>query len=129
MPRAQARGTLAVGELAQELAERGRRAYLAEQPGHPAGADQVQIVDTVRPAAIPAKIEVILRAGFTPVDFTRVAPITTLLEISSDNPACSASAITGTNPEHDTRFSSSNENWARAQPSGQLHRQCLLGPR
>jgi hypothetical protein len=63
-------------------------------------------------------IEVILPAGFTPADFTLVALITTLLEISPDRPARSASAITGINPAHDTRFSSSNSGCSRDQPSG-----------
>jgi hypothetical protein len=63
-------------------------------------------------------IEVNLPAGFTPADFTLVAWTATLLEISSDRPARSASAITGTNPAYDTRFSSSNSGCARDQPSG-----------
>src|SRR6266508_4720038 len=70
------------------------------------------------PAAIPAMIEVTLPAGFTPADLTLVAWTATLLEISSDRPACSASAITGTNPAYDTRLSSSNKGCARDQPSG-----------
>jgi hypothetical protein len=63
-------------------------------------------------------IAVNLPAGFTPADLTRVALTATLLEISSDKPARSASAITGTRPAHDTRFSSSNCGCARDQPSG-----------
>jgi hypothetical protein len=70
------------------------------------------------PAAIPAMIEVSLPAGFAPADFTLVAPIATLPEISSDRPACWASAITGTSPAYDTRLSSSNSGCARDQPSG-----------
>src|SRR3990170_3949893 len=38
--------------------------------------------------------------------------------ISSDSPACSANAITGTIPACDTRLSSSNSGCARDQPSG-----------
>ena len=37
-----------MGELAQELPQRGRRIHPAEQPRHPAGADHVQVVDAVR---------------------------------------------------------------------------------
>jgi hypothetical protein len=69
------------------------------------------------PAAIPAMIDVSLPAGFTPAETTRVArgSIATLLAISSDRPARSASPITGTSPAHDTRFSSSKTGTARDQ--------------
>jgi hypothetical protein len=63
-------------------------------------------------------IEVNLRAGFDPADLTLVTLIDTLPAINSDNPARSVNAITGTNPAHDTRFSSSNSGCARRQPSG-----------
>jgi hypothetical protein len=56
-------------------------------------------------------IEVSLPAGFTAAEATRVEfrrSNVTRWSINSDNPACSASAITGTRPAHDTRFSSSN---------------------
>jgi hypothetical protein len=53
-------------------------------------------------------IEVIFPAGFAPAEATLAALIATLAEISSDSPARSASAITGTRPANDTRFSSSN---------------------
>ncbi len=65
------------------------------------------------PAAIPAMIDVTLPAGFTAADFTLVVEIATRSAISSDRPACSASAITATRPAHDTRFSSSNKGVAR----------------
>ena len=67
------------------------------------------------PAAIPATIEVSLPAGFTAADLTLLVLIATLAEISSDRPALSASAITGTRPAHDTRFSSSNSGAAADQ--------------
>jgi hypothetical protein len=70
------------------------------------------------PAAIPAMIEVSLPSGFTPADFTLVVVIATRSVISSDRPACSASAITGTKPANDTRFSSSNSTVVRDQPCG-----------
>src|SRR6266508_4063295 len=70
------------------------------------------------PAAIPAMIEVSLPAGFAPAEATRVAVIATLVEISSDRPASSASAITGASPTHDTRSSSSNCGVALDHPSG-----------
>ena len=44
---------MAVGELAQQLAERGRGIHAAEQPAHPTAADQVQIVDAVRAGRHP----------------------------------------------------------------------------
>ena len=56
------------------------------------------------PAAIPAMIEVSFPAGFTPAEATRVVPSSTRSAISSDSPACSANAITGTSPAHDTRL-------------------------
>ena len=59
------------------------------------------------PAAIPAMIVVIFPAGFTPAEATRTESNETRSLTSWDRPACSASAITGTNPAHDTRFSSS----------------------
>ncbi len=37
-----------IDELAQELAQRGRRVHAAEQPRHPTRTDQTQIVDAVR---------------------------------------------------------------------------------
>ena len=60
------------------------------------------------PAAIPAMIELSFPAGFTPADATRVSPSATRSATSSDSPACSANAITGTSPTYDTRSSSSN---------------------
>jgi hypothetical protein len=45
---------VAVGELPQELTQRGWRVDPAEQPAHPAAADQVQIVDAVRASGHPS---------------------------------------------------------------------------
>jgi hypothetical protein len=70
------------------------------------------------PAAIPATIEVILPAGLDAADLTLVAPIATRSSINSDNPARSASAITGTRPANDTKFTSSNSGTARHEPCG-----------
>ena len=67
------------------------------------------------PAAMPATIVVILPAGFAPAEATTVSLIATLSVTSSDSPACSARAITGTSPAHDTRFSSSNRRAVRDQ--------------
>ncbi len=50
------------------------------------------------PAAIPAITAVSLPAGFTPADRTLIAVIFTRSVTSSDRPAFSASAITGTSP-------------------------------
>ena len=68
------------------------------------------------PAAIPAITEVTLPAGFTAAERTLVVVIATRSVINADNPACSASASTGTRPAHDTRFSSSNIGVARDHP-------------
>jgi hypothetical protein len=65
-------------------------------------------------------IEVSLPAGFTAADLTLLCLIATLAEISSDRPACSASAITGTRPAHDTKCSSSKIGVARDQPCDSL---------
>ncbi len=68
------------------------------------------------PAAIPAMIEVSLPAGLAVADRSRDPRNLTLLEISSDSPARSANAITGTSPACDTRLASSNRASARDQP-------------
>src|SRR3954452_17483524 len=70
------------------------------------------------PAAIPAMIAVSFPGGFTAADLTREDLITTRSVTSSDKPASSASAITGTRPAHDTRLPSSNNGAARDHPSG-----------
>jgi hypothetical protein len=70
------------------------------------------------PAAIPAMIEVSFPAGFTPADLTLDDLNRTRCSISADNPARSASPITGTRPANDTRCSSSNTGVARNHTSG-----------
>ncbi len=65
------------------------------------------------PAAIPAMIELSFPAGFTAADFTLVCLIATRPATSSDSPARSASAITGTSPAHDTKLVSSNNGVTR----------------
>ena len=60
------------------------------------------------PAAMPATIEVIFPAGFTPVEGIGGSVICTASATRSCSPVPSASRITGTRPAHDTRFSSSN---------------------
>ena len=81
------------------------------------------------PAAIPAMIEVILPAGFTPADSTRTVLISSRCASSPDRPARSARAITGTSPANDTRFSSSNTGVARDHTSGSFTISALwLGP-
>src|SRR3954454_21684531 len=63
------------------------------------------------PETIPAMIEVTLPAGFVPAEATRGATEArvTFWATSSESPACSANAITGTRPASDTRLSSSNK--------------------
>src|SRR6266487_1650582 len=68
------------------------------------------------PAAMPATTEVILPAGFTPVDGIGGSRICTASATRSCRPVSSASRITGTRPAHDTRFSSSN--WIAARRHG-----------
>jgi hypothetical protein len=65
------------------------------------------------PTHIPATTDVNFPAGFTPADRTRTLPSRTLSAISSDRPACSANASTGTSPAADTKFRSSNTAVAR----------------
>jgi hypothetical protein len=47
-------------------------------------------------------------AGLAAPDFTRIEVMRILLSNNRVKPACSARAITGTRPAHDTRLSSSN---------------------
>jgi hypothetical protein len=65
-----------------------------------------------------ARTQVSFPAGFTPAEATAVAVNDTRSLINSDRPARSASAITGTSPAHDTRFSSSKTGVARDHTSG-----------
>ena len=67
------------------------------------------------PAAIPAMIEVIFPAGFTPADVTLDVLNATRSPISSDRPARSANPITGASPANDTSDSSSKIGVARDQ--------------
>ncbi len=70
------------------------------------------------PAAIPAMIEVIFPAGFTPADATRDDLNPTRSAISPDSPARSARPITGTRPACDTMFASSKTGVARDHSCG-----------
>jgi hypothetical protein len=70
------------------------------------------------PAVIPATIEVIFPAGFTPADLTLVALNRTRSASSSDRPVCSARTNTGASPATDTRLASSNTAVARDHESG-----------
>ena len=97
-----------MSELAEELAQCGRRIHLVEYPLHPAGADLLQVVDAVRAGDHPRDDRGHFPAGFTPAEATRVGPSSTRSATSSESPACSANAITGINPADDTKCSSSN---------------------
>jgi hypothetical protein len=81
------------------------------------------------PAVIPAMIELNFSAGYNPADATRGGSDVNVTRsaTSSDSPACSASAITGTRPAHDTRFSSSN-NGGRRPRVRSVHFHRLLVP-
>src|SRR6185312_15184223 len=73
------------------------------------------------PQAIAATIEVSLPAGLTAPDFTRVDGSTTCSPISRERPDCSASSSTGTNPDADTKFRSSNT----ADPAVNVYDECI----
>jgi hypothetical protein len=107
-----------VGELAQELP----KVAGAYTPPNSSGMPPERITSRSSMlsafAAIPAMIEVSFPAGFTPADATRLDSSLTRSAISSDSPACSANAITGTSPMHDTKCSSSNSGVALDHPSG-----------
>ncbi len=96
-----------VGELPQELAQ-GCGAYTAPKSrGIPPERTTSRSSMLSAPAAIPAMIEVTLPAGFTPAEATRLEAKLSRSATSSDSPACSASAITGASPAHDTKWWSS----------------------
>src|SRR6476646_1710875 len=73
------------------------------------------------PQAIAATIEVSLPAGLIAPDFTRVDGSTTYSPISRERPDCSASSSTGTNPDADTKFCSSNT----ADPAVNVYDECI----
>lgn len=107
---------VAVGELAQELTQRGRGDTALNSRGIPPVRITSRSSMLPAPAAIPATIAVSLPTGFAPAEGTIVSVNATLPATSFDRPARSPSAITGTKPAHDTRLSSSN-NRDRPGPS------------
>ena len=78
------------------------------------------------PASRPAMIDVSFGVGFAAPDLTRSLVNRTCSSNSSDNPACSASSITGTRPAHDTRFASSNTATPRSQACDPCTESALL---
>lgn len=76
------------------------------------------------PAHLPAITLVSLPAGLHPAEGTRVTPNPTFSSISFYNRACSADAITGASPAHDTRFGSSKLTRARDHSWDSTHREC-----
>ena len=60
------------------------------------------------PAHMPATTVASFGAGLAAPDLIRGAAIQTFLSSRRPRPVCSANVITGTNPAHDTRWSSSN---------------------
>ena len=60
------------------------------------------------PAHMPADHRGQLGAGFADPDLIRGAVMCTFSASKRRSPVCSANAITGTSPAHDTRSSSSN---------------------
>ena len=85
-----------------------RQIHLLEQALHPTRADHLQIVDAVCARGHPGNDRTELPGVSSSAETTRVAPSSTRSATSSDSPACSAKAITGTKPASDTRCSSSN---------------------
>ena len=87
---------VAVGERAQERADRRRRPDPVEQPRHPAVAQQIHVVDAVRAGQHPARPR--------PADFSTGFGESTLRCSSSRScsPADSASSSAGTKPAQPT---------------------------
>lgn len=96
---------MAVGELPQELTERGRAYTPAEMHAMPPDRSTSKSSMQSAPAAIPPMIEVSFPTGFTPAERTRVVPILTFEAINSNRPAASARPITGASPACDRRCS------------------------
>jgi hypothetical protein len=102
-------------ELAQQCSHGRGQVDVAEQMCHAARAQQVDIVDAVDAAHIPAIRVRSFGAGFAAPDAILVV-IEIFSESRSDRRVCSADVITGTSPAHETRWSSSNT----ADPSTSL---------
>jgi hypothetical protein len=108
------------GELPQELPHRRGHVDASEQLPHSAGADDIQIIDTVRAARHPGDDRGQLPGRIHPSgsDFRRVHRDADLLADQIGQAARSASSSTGTSPAYDTRSASSNRASARDHPSG-----------
>jgi hypothetical protein len=87
---------MAVGELAEELAQRRWRVHPPNSRRIPPERITSKSSMVSASAAIPARIEVNFPAGFTPAEATLVDLIATRCSISSDSPARSANPINGT---------------------------------
>ena len=77
------------------------------------------------PAHIPAIRVASFGAGLADPDLILGSAMWTFSANNSGRPVCSASAITGTSPAHDTRLSSSNTAESRGELVRHLHRKCL----
>ena len=100
---------VAVGERPQQLPDGCVGINFAEHLSHTAGT-RISSTSAMlsAPAHIPAINEVSFPAGFTPAERTFVGRNTSFVAISSDSPACFASARPGARPAHDTKSGSLN---------------------
>jgi hypothetical protein len=74
------------GERDQMLAQHGGSGVdPAEQPLHPTGVHDIEVVDTVRPAAIPAMIDISFGVALAAAALTR----------SQENRTCSSNSLGG----------------------------------
>lgn len=121
--------TLAVGGLVQELAHRGRRVHLVDDPRGPTAADHLQRVDAVRAGDHPRHdgrhlaCQVHSRRGHpSRASATRSAT-------DSDSPACSANAFTGTRPSirHEVLLIQERGSSSRGPCLRSFRCQCLVG--
>ena len=114
------------GELAQQGSHGGGGIHPVEEGFHATGADQVDIVDVVRAGAHPRDQggQFRGRVGCPGLDPRRARCESCCPTTVSDR-LCSARAITGTRPAHDTRLSSSNTAESAAERVGHLHWKCL----
>jgi hypothetical protein len=78
------------------------------------------------PASRPPMIDVSFGVGFAAPERTNSLVNATCSSNNSDNPVCSASSSTGTNPAHDTKFMSSNAATPRSHPCDNFTESVLL---
>ena len=105
-------GVSLAGGHAQARAQRGRRPDPAKHRRHRPVPQQVQVIDTVRPADHPGHQAAHLQVRVHPAPAGKPHVLTSQLRQARRW----ASAITGTRPALDTRWGSSNVAWIFAKP-------------